>query len=985
MRKSVKRGLIAVFLVSLTIVGIAAVVWRVSGLALVEWLIVEVLAGQGVPVRALVVRSAGSDEAVVTDLHLDLAGGVAIRHIEAEYRLSDLIWDRRLERLVVSGLRVGIAPSDLESAASADGARLGPSPAGLPIDHLAVQDGEIAIATPIGELLLALDLEARTLADGGIAVTGRTGIRGEPGEIDMPFDGGISPAGGFELVSTVNAGRLDWRGAGLDLDQGTLTLAGTLAGIDLIDARFAADLAMPDGSTARLAANARLAEDSGHFDIAVEPGSTLGRVGVTVAVAGMGGPSPMVDLVLDADMPQLGRVAALAGVDTGWASSGMVTASLTGDWDDATDVAIPSFDGHWTVAAELSSAASGDRLSMELAGVLDLDAGAARLRGEEPWRFAWRPAAGGDGIALTLGEDSGESFNAAMERAGGGWTLAAAGPFRLADRHGPLVGGLDLAASIDDIGEALAGRFAVEIGASGSLFGAASVQRARADLAGRLGFDDGRWSLWPDACQPVTAERLTIAERLDLPEGISACLAAMTDRPLLEIATAPWDGAEAAAALRVDPAVMSIDTGAQSRRLELGRLEAAISTRLDGDGEFSTKIATVDAALRLPVEGVALDDVAVTLTAATSSKPRMRLVVDTAAARSLSEPAWFVPLRLSADAILGDDDLVELTAAVRTAGGDLVLDVEGLHDRSSGGGQVEISLDPVSFMPGARQPADIVPALGDAPITDVAGTVSASARIGWGERISSLGELSLEDVAVTLPGAIVRGIDGTLYADSLLPLSLPDGQLLALGGVETGVALGEGAVAFGLADGNRLAIQGIGLGLAGGSVAVAPFDMVIGDRELPMVITMQGIDLAELSEQFLIEGLTVTGNLDGRVPIRLIEDTISVEDGVLETTGAGLIRYVTTLPMGPPGEGGVDLLLSAVQNFHYERLRATLNGRTGEDLEVAIQLTGANPDLYDGYPIALNVNLSGALEEVLRSGLRSMAIAEDAGDLLRGD
>lgn len=152
-----------------------------------------------------------------------------------------------------------------------------------------------------------------------------------------------------------------------------------------------------------------------------------------------------------------------------------------------------------------------------------------------------------------------------------------------------------------------------------------------------------------------------------------------------------------------------------------------------------------------------------------------------------------------------------------------------------------------------------------------------------------------------------------------------------------------------------------------------------------MVITMQGVDLAELSEQFLIEGLTVTGHLDGRVPIRLTEDTISIEEGVLETIGAGVIRYVTTLPMGPPGEGGVDLLLSAVQNFHYERLRATLNGRTGEDLEVAIQLTGANPDLYDGYPIALNVNLSGALEEVLRSGFRSMAIADDAGDLLRGD
>ena len=162
-----------------------------------------------------------------------------------------------------------------------------------------------------------------------------------------------------------------------------------------------------------------------------------------------------------------------------------------------------------------------------------------------------------------------------------------------------------------------------------------------------------------------------------------------------------------------------------------------------------------------------------------------------------------------------------------------------------------------------------------------------------------------------------------------------------------------------------------------------PFQAGPGDAELPLVVAVQGVDLGLLSEQFPIGGLTISGRIDGRVPLRLEEDMISVENGVLQSTEAGVIRYVPALPIGPEGEGGLALLLDAVANFRYETLGATVNGRTGEDLEVVIRLTGANPDLYGGLPVALNINLSGNLDEILRSGLTSLGITDEAGDLRR--
>jgi hypothetical protein len=429
---------------------------------------------------------------------------------------------------------------------------------------------------------------------------------------------------------------------------------------------------------------------------------------------------------------------------------------------------------------------------------------------------------------------------------------------------------------------------------------------------------------------------------------------------------------------------MTLDIGAAERiRLDIDIPEATISARMASDGGLVAEIAAPDTSLDLPGLGLAVDDIALALS--TGSEPLARLRLDSAMARSLEDPAWFAPLLITGEATMNDPIDIGFAGSVRGANGAVAATVEGRHDLSSAAGRMEVRLDPVSFAPDGLQPIDVAPVLGPASIGDVTGGLAASARIGWGERLSSTGELRLEDLSLTMSEASIRGIDGTLRADSLFPLSLPDGQVVSVAGADVGFVLDQGAIAFGLADGDRLSVQGVGFGLADGVLAVEPFQAVLGDRALALIVVLQGVDLAQLSRQFPVEGLTLTGRIDGRVPIRLIEDTISIENGILESTEAGVIRYVATLPLGPTGEGGVALLLNAVRNFRYEGLRATVNGETGDDLEVAIRLTGANPELYDGFPIALNINLSGALDEILQSGLRSMGIADEAGSLLRGE
>ena len=72
----------------------------------------------------------------------------------------------------------------------------------------------------------------------------------------------------------------------------------------------------------------------------------------------------------------------------------------------------------------------------------------------------------------------------------------------------------------------------------------------------------------------------------------------------------------------------------------------------------------------------------------------------------------------------------------------------------------------------------------------------------------------------------------------------------------------------------------------------------------------------------------------------------------------------------------VSLLLDAIRNFVYTSFEIEADGRPGEPFDVKIRLRGANPDLYDGYPIALNVTLTGALDQLFGNLRRSLGLTD---------
>lgn len=939
MGRSVKRGFVVVIAVALLAVAGAGVAWRLAGPAIVEGRIVQAIEARGLTVGALTVEAVELDRAILTDIELDVAGGLVIGRVEARYRLGELIGDRRLEQLDLSGMRLdlmGLAGTSLESAG---GGGTGASLPKLPVGRIVMRDGRITLGTPLGAAVLAVDLDATPDSEGGLTLLGEAMLRAEIGEARIPFRAAVAPSGAFDASVSPRAGTVSWHGATLAIDDGQVNLAGTLAGPERFDAGLAGEVELPGGAAVALSLGGQMSGDGGGFVVTAESVGGDARFVLNGDFADWQAASSSVGLSLRADLPLLAQLLALAGLEAPSAVGGAIDAGFTGAVRRLA-VSGPAFDGRLRLAAAIRQEAP------DIGSTVEFDVGVL------------------------------------AEQVGAGWSMQVAGPYALSGPPGRVSGDIDLSASAGRAGDGFAGRIAGPLRASGSLAGALEFAGATAELSSGFRADAGGWKIVPEDCMPITVDAMAILGRLTAPDGATGCLSALPDRPLLA-----FGATDRALALELgaDPMAMLADTGAPDA-LPLQVALPSITVLADGLGNSGQTVAigVSGAAVRVPDPGLGFEDIALTASALGAATPAINLRLDSAQVVSMQAPAWFAPLTLSGDAAMGENGLLEFQGALLGPEGVAAM-MEGSHDPRSAEGRMTLRLDPIAFVPGERQPVDLAPALAEMPIGEVTGSIAGRARMAWGGGVTSSAELDLDQVTLAVSGVTIRSIDGRLSADSLFPVNLPDGQLLALGGADLGVSLEEGAVAFGISGGDHLSVQGMGFGLAGGSLAVEPFRTRFDDDERAFEVVIRGIDLALLSEQFPVPGLSLTGRFDGRVPVRLIGDTISLENGVLQSTEGGAIRYVPALPIGAGGEGGFALLLDAVRNFQYQALGATVNGKTGEDLEVAVRLEGSNPDLYDGFPVALNINLSGVMDEILRSGLSSLALGDEAGDLQRGE
>jgi hypothetical protein len=337
------------------------------------------------------------------------------------------------------------------------------------------------------------------------------------------------------------------------------------------------------------------------------------------------------------------------------------------------------------------------------------------------------------------------------------------------------------------------------------------------------------------------------------------------------------------------------------------------------------------------------------------------------AVSDLSRPERFAPVLVEGPMTM-EGARIETSLIVRSAlpviRGARLANIDADFDRAKGEGNVRAQAE-LAFAPGKLELQTVLPML-KGMMTNMSGGLSYSAQARFtGGGLSTSGMATLSDVGLVAPAATVKGVSGTVRLSSLVPPATRGVQTLSVRTLEAGIPLENGKVNFEM-DGQGLRLIGASWPFAQGKLLLTSSGTSVIADNAEFLLTVDDVNLGTLVEIVDVPGLRMTGHIGGSVPVAIRNGDPILLDGKIEAQEDGLIIYRGASDVAA-GEQ-TKLLTDALENFHYTELRGGLSGNANGEVILQLALRGHNPDLYEGYPFAINVKLEGSLADVLRRG-----------------
>lgn len=144
-----------------------------------------------------------------------------------------------------------------------------------------------------------------------------------------------------------------------------------------------------------------------------------------------------------------------------------------------------------------------------------------------------------------------------------------------------------------------------------------------------------------------------------------------------------------------------------------------------------------------------------------------------------------------------------------------------------------------------------------------------------------------------------------------------------------------------------------------------------GSKSVTLDLNVERVSMASLLKALTDDKTTATGEVSGTVPLTIAANgAIKIGKGNLRAIAPGVISLS---PDAIPGDNAqVALVREVMKNLQYSLLMLDLETGTDNNLTVKLAVEGKNPDVENGRPIKLNVNLSGDLLNLLLQNMKLM-------------
>ncbi len=331
-----------------------------------------------------------------------------------------------------------------------------------------------------------------------------------------------------------------------------------------------------------------------------------------------------------------------------------------------------------------------------------------------------------------------------------------------------------------------------------------------------------------------------------------------------------------------------------------------------------------------------------------------------------------------------DAELVEtetstsISGTGRGPGGEGRLTVQLTDDDLTGKGGVTVNWGPVTFKSGGTQPGSLLDYFGD--FKKFAGTLKVLLQFSWtATSDSSLATITVTDASFEHPQAKVEGLNTKITFNRLSRLSTPANQLVTAKKIDIGLPLTDVTAKFQIEAGKSpiYTFSDTAFTFAGGRLSFAKLRVDPRADKVESRIEVKDMDLHQLVEQLGISDLEMDGLMSGQLPFSYApsDETVIISDAHLAATTPGAIRYgqAGTAKLRGGGDDNFALALEALENFQFSTFDLTINKGADGKARLGMVLEGKNPEVLDGFPFKININLLTDLTEMLaalREGYR---------------
>lgn len=420
--------------------------------------------------------------------------------------------------------------------------------------------------------------------------------------------------------------------------------------------------------------------------------------------------------------------------------------------------------------------------------------------------------------------------------------------------------------------------------------------------------------------------------------------------------------------------VLRGDQGEMVLSSEISNITADV---LEGD-LAGARVRMVARDVILPGVGLSLSDIVFSGALNDGSVKNATWTLEEGRLNDLARTPRFAPVRIAGDGTLSTES-VRFDFLVSDPGSLTFLGtVVGEYSMAAASADAVVNVGPLLFSETGLQPQEIIPSL-KGVITNIVGSAEAEGRIAWRSgKLHSSATVQLDDIGLSTVVARIDQVSGSIEFSGLVPPMTAPAQSISVGSINAGFQLNDGTVGFAINGNGSVQIERAVWPFAGGAILLSSGLIEPGAAEQELVLDVEEVDLSSLFGLLNLDGVSGTGTVSGRVPVTIRDGSPVITGAQLTTSGPGQLAYVGK-GTGAIQEGQSALLFQALENFQYTGLTLSLDGNAQDRLNVKLNLAGANPELYDGYPFVININTEASFAELLRSA----TLGANAIDIIR--